>query len=155
MVSAQEDVRSVTRCIELGAEDYLPKPFDPLLLRARVDTCLEKKWLRDQELGYLRNVDNLTDAAAAVESGTFQDEQLQDVAARPDALGRLARMFQHMVGEVRQRETRLKQEVQQLRIEIDESRKSRLVAEITETDYFALLQQKAAHLRNRHGKTQE
>ncbi len=155
MVSAQEDVRSVTRCIELGAEDYLPKPFDPLLLRARVDSCLEKKWLRDQELGYLRNVDNLTAAAAAVESGTFQDEQLQDVAARPDALGQLARMFQHMVGEVRQRESRLKEEVQQLRIEIDESRKSRLVAEITETDYFALLQQKAAHLRNRHGKTQE
>jgi translation initiation factor 1 (eIF-1/SUI1) len=64
-------------------------------------------------------------------------------------------MFQQMVREVRLRETRLKQEVQQLRIEIDESRKSRQVAEITETDYFAQLKQKAKDLRNRSSRPRE
>ena len=49
MISALDEIRSVVRCIEMGAEDYLPKPFDPVLLRARVGACLEKKWLRDEE----------------------------------------------------------------------------------------------------------
>src|SRR5262249_58888038 len=49
MISALDEVGSVVRCIELGAEDYLPKPFDPVLLRARIGACLEKKRLRDRE----------------------------------------------------------------------------------------------------------
>jgi len=48
MISALEETRSAVRCIELGAEDYLTKPFDPVLLRARIGACLEKKRLRDQ-----------------------------------------------------------------------------------------------------------
>jgi len=49
MISAAHELETVVRCIELGAEDYLPKPFDPVLLRARVGACLEKKRLRDSE----------------------------------------------------------------------------------------------------------
>jgi adenylate cyclase len=48
VISALDDMRSVVRCIELGAEDYLPKPFDPTLLRARIAATLEKKRLRDE-----------------------------------------------------------------------------------------------------------
>ena len=47
MISALDEVDSVARCIELGADDYLAKPFDPTLLRTRVRDCLEKKRLRD------------------------------------------------------------------------------------------------------------
>src|SRR4026207_2066589 len=54
VLSALDEIGSVVRCIELGAENYLPKPFDPVLLRARIGACLEKKRLRDLELG-LRN----------------------------------------------------------------------------------------------------
>ena len=43
VLSALDEIGSVVRCIELGAEDYLPKPFDPVLLRARIGACLEKK----------------------------------------------------------------------------------------------------------------
>ena len=50
VLSALDEIGSVVRCIELGAEDYLPKPFDPVLLRARIGACLEKKRLRDQEV---------------------------------------------------------------------------------------------------------
>src|SRR5262245_35147423 len=49
MVSALSELDSVVRCIEAGADDYLAKPFDPILLRARVGSSLEKKHMRDRE----------------------------------------------------------------------------------------------------------
>lgn len=49
MISALTEMDSVVRCIKLGAADYLPKPFNPTLLKARVGACLERKRLRDQE----------------------------------------------------------------------------------------------------------
>jgi len=49
MISALSELDSVVRCIEAGADDYLAKPFDPTLLRARVGSSLEKKHLRDRE----------------------------------------------------------------------------------------------------------
>jgi CheY-like chemotaxis protein len=149
MISALDEVGSVVRCIEMGAEDYLSKPFDPVLLRARLGACLEKKRLRDQEVEYLQQVDRVTAAAAAVESATFNPESLDEVAQRPDALGQLARIFQRMAREVYAREQRLKEEVQQLRIEIDEVRKAREVAEITDSGYFKNLRTKAKEARNR------
>ena len=56
VISAIDDMKSVVKCIEMGAEDYLPKPFDPVLLRARIGASLEKKRLRDQEQEYLRQL---------------------------------------------------------------------------------------------------
>jgi adenylate cyclase len=48
MISALDELDSTVRCIEAGAEDYLPKPFNPVLLRARISACLEKKRLLDE-----------------------------------------------------------------------------------------------------------
>lgn len=56
MISALDDMESVVRCIELGAEDYLFKPFNPTLLKARIGACLEKKRLRDQEQAVLKRL---------------------------------------------------------------------------------------------------
>jgi signal transduction histidine kinase/DNA-binding response OmpR family regulator len=56
VVSAVSDLESVVRCIELGAEDYLFKPFNRVLLKARVDASLEKKRLRDEEQSYLEEL---------------------------------------------------------------------------------------------------
>ncbi len=53
MISALNEIDSVVRCIEAGAEDYLSKPFDPVLLRARINACLEKKQWHDREQLYL------------------------------------------------------------------------------------------------------
>jgi two-component system cell cycle response regulator len=147
MISALEDVESVVRCIEMGAEDYLPKPFDPVLLRARIKAGLARKRLDDLEQEYLEQVGHVVAAAAAVETGTFESTQLDGVARREDALGQLARVFQRMATEVRARERRLKQEVRNLRIEIDDVRAARQVAEITETEYFRDLQRKVSELR--------
>ena len=49
VTSSLEGVAHVVRCIELGADDYLPKPVNPVLLKARIDSSLEKKRLRDQQ----------------------------------------------------------------------------------------------------------
>lgn len=54
MISAVEELNSVVRCIEMGAEDYLTKPFNPVLLKARVDASLEKKRLRDEQRALFR-----------------------------------------------------------------------------------------------------
>ncbi len=53
MVSALDDLETVLRCIKLGAEDYVQKPFNAELLRARVEAALERKRLRDQEAKFL------------------------------------------------------------------------------------------------------
>jgi len=62
MISALDEMDSVVRCIEIGAEDYLPKPFDPVLLKARTDACLEKKRLRDIEVEHQRLLAELNSA---------------------------------------------------------------------------------------------
>lgn len=49
MTSSLDEINSVVKCIELGAEDYLNKPINPILLRARVNASLEKKRLRDEQ----------------------------------------------------------------------------------------------------------
>ena len=57
IVSALDELDSVVRCIEAGAEDYLTKPFNPILLRARIGACLEKKWLRDREKLFIHDLE--------------------------------------------------------------------------------------------------
>ena len=54
MISALDETDSVVQCIALGAEDYLPKSFDPILLKARISACLSKKHYRDQEQKYMK-----------------------------------------------------------------------------------------------------
>lgn len=77
MISAVGEVESVVRCIELGAEDYLPKPFDATLLRARVGASLEKKRLRDEVRDW----------------GKQLEARVQEQVAQLDRLGRLKGFF--------------------------------------------------------------
>ena len=56
MISALDQLDTVVKSIELGAEDYLPKPFNPVVLRARIGACLEKKRLRDRERAYIKKL---------------------------------------------------------------------------------------------------
>jgi len=58
MISALNELQSVVRCIEAGADDYLTKPFNPTLLKARIDSSLEKKRCRDREAALFEQVQN-------------------------------------------------------------------------------------------------
>jgi adenylate cyclase len=84
MISALDQMDSVVRCIELGAEDYLAKPFDPVLLRARIGACLEKKRLHDQEARHRHELAEL--------NRTLEQRVTQQVA-QLERLGRLKRFF--------------------------------------------------------------
>jgi class 3 adenylate cyclase/CheY-like chemotaxis protein len=57
VLSASDETERVAHCIQMGAEDYLPKPFEPVLLQARLGACLEKKQLRDREQMHLRQIE--------------------------------------------------------------------------------------------------
>jgi DNA repair ATPase RecN len=97
---------------------------------------------------YLQQVEKITAAAAAVEQGTFEINSLDEVSQRTDELGQLARVFQNMVTQVKVREEKLKKQVEDLRIEIDQGKQARQVAEIVETDSFKTLKQKLKRMKN-------
>ncbi len=118
MISALDDLPSVVRCIEHGAEDFLSKPFDPVLLRARIGASLEKKRWHDREADYLRQVSRVIDAASAVERGGYIVGMLDGVTSRDDELGRLARVFDSMAAGVRAREERLREQLRELQADV-------------------------------------
>ena len=110
------ETQSVSQAIELGAEDFLPKDFDPVILNARLTACLRKKQFRDRELEYFRRINVLTDAAELVESGRFDKDclNLVEEARISDPIGRLALVFQGMASEIHAREVKLLRRIQTL-----------------------------------------
>jgi YesN/AraC family two-component response regulator len=143
IITAYGDMANIRTAMHRGAYDFLTKPID----FTDLEVTIERTLAHVQQ--YLRQVARLTEAAEAVENGTFDPDSLADVARREGELGRLARVFQAMVQEIREREQRLQQQVRELRIEIDQSRKAEQVADITESDYFQRLQQAARTFRDR------
>ena len=91
VLSALDEIGSVVRCIELGAEDYLPKPFDPVLLRARIGACLEKKRLRDQEIRLRSELE---------EWSKTLEVRVEEQVAQLERLGRLKRFFSPQLAEL-------------------------------------------------------
>ncbi len=91
MISSLDEEESVARCIELGADDFLPKPFSPVVLRARVSACLDRKRLRDQERVH---------AAELEEWNRTLESRVQEGVANVERLGRLKRFFSPQLAEL-------------------------------------------------------
>jgi len=91
MISALDEIASVVRCIELGAEDYLSKPFDPVLLRARIGACLEKKRLHDQDVRHRQEL---------AELNRTLEQRVEQQVAQLERLGRLKRFFSPQLAEL-------------------------------------------------------
>src|SRR5262249_45321654 len=91
MISALDEMETVIRCIELGAEDYLAKPFDSVLLRARVGACLEKKRLRDEQARHMREL---------AEWNQLLEQRVRDQVAQMERLSRLKRFFASQVADL-------------------------------------------------------
>jgi serine phosphatase RsbU (regulator of sigma subunit) len=86
VISASDEMDRVIRCIEMGAEDFLPKPFNPILLHARIGASLEKKRLRDREQLYLRGLERELEIGRRIQASFLPDELPQppgwEIAAR-------------------------------------------------------------------------
>jgi hypothetical protein len=103
---------------------------------------------KNQEiLSYLREVEKVTAAAAEVEAGTFAVSSLDAVAQRVDQLGQLARVFQQMVRQVEAREQKLKQQVLELTIEIDQTKQAQAVAQVVESESFQTLKDRIQRMK--------
>jgi serine phosphatase RsbU (regulator of sigma subunit)/DNA-binding response OmpR family regulator len=100
VLSASSETDSVARCIELGAEDYLPKPFDAVLLQARINACLEKKRLRDREVSHLSQIEQekqrLTAALSSLELAHREAALLDSVTQRINAGLGLRQVLDHI-----------------------------------------------------------
>ncbi|WP_019503679.1 cache domain-containing protein [Pleurocapsa sp. PCC 7319] len=97
----------------------------------------------------IKSIRALIKAGKALQRGEFKPESLVKIARSQDDLGRLAGVFLKMAEEINNREQYLKSQVQNLRVEIDETKKERQISEITGTEYFKDLQKKALRLKNR------
>ena len=88
VTSSLDGVAHVVRCIELGADDYLHKPVNPVLLRARIDSSLEKKRLRDQTQALVRRFATSEVAADLMQSGfALGGRRVQATVMFSDILG--------------------------------------------------------------------
>lgn len=79
MVSAIDETDSVVRCLELGADDYLTKPFNPVVLQARIESSLTKKRLADQKQATLKALSRELEIGRQIQKG-FLPEQLPQPA---------------------------------------------------------------------------
>ena len=122
VISAVNDLTSIVRGIRCGADDWLPKPFEPVLLEARIRSGLDRKLRRDREIDYLHQVEKLTSAADSVRNSAYDEAVVAGVADRDDALGNLARVFRDMAREVVAREQRLRRQLRQLALDVEEQR---------------------------------
>jgi adenylate cyclase len=91
MISAIDEIESVIRCVELGAEDYLSKPFNPTLLRARVGASLERKKLQDQVRAQ---------AADLAAWNQTLEQRVADQLAEIERVGRLKRFLSPQIAEL-------------------------------------------------------
>ena len=144
IITAYGDTRNIRKAMQCGAYDFLTKPLNWQDLEITIGRALQH--VRQ----YLRHVARLTDAAAAIENGSFDPVSLKDVVRSGGELGRLARVLRAMAHEVQVREQSLQRQVQTLWcIEIDQARKARQVAAVTESEYFCRLQREAQTSRAR------
>jgi DNA-binding response OmpR family regulator len=121
VVSSKDDMESVTHCIKLGAEDHISKPFKSEILQARVTASLERKRLHDVETEALRRVGQLIQAAESVERDAYAPDSLSQLKSTQGGLGQLARVFDRMVTSLKSREERLRQRLQRLKSEVNDT----------------------------------
>lgn len=98
MITAVDELDSVIRCIELGAVDHLPKPFNPVLLQARIGACLDNKRLRDQEIQHLATIEY--QAAELAAWNQTLEQRVQTQVGELERLSRLRRFLSPQLAEV-------------------------------------------------------
>ena len=118
IISSLDDIGTVVRCIDHGADDHLPKPIEPSLLRIRVSACLERKKLREQELSLSHGMSKLEATAMKIEAGAYTTGDLDELALEDSPCGHLARVLDKLARTVSEREAESHQTLQRLRYDL-------------------------------------
>jgi C4-dicarboxylate-specific signal transduction histidine kinase len=127
----------------LPLEHLIWQQINNILLVAGISTILALLLAKNIS----RPIRELIKAAKGLETGNFHPEQLAEISCAEDDMGQLVRVFLHMAWQIKAREQKLKQQVTQLRVEIDETKRANHVAEITENEHFLQLQRRIQKLR--------
>ncbi len=102
MISAADTLENTIACIRLGAEDFLPKPFNADLLRVRIGSCIEKKWFIKNEKSYLERIEfekqRYEGLMRAVFPSVIVNELTETGTVRPMTYSDVAIMFADVVG---------------------------------------------------------
>ncbi len=102
IISASEELEGIVKAIQLGAEDYIPKPFNPVLLKARIDASLARKRLRDHEAAHTRRIEEERRRADRFLRAILPDEAVRELKAtnnvRPRRFTDVAILFCDVVG---------------------------------------------------------
>jgi adenylate cyclase len=102
MISALTDIDNVAHCLQIGADDYLPRPYNATILRARVDALLERKRLRDREVEHLRQIEREKERVNELLHVILPTEAVRELQAsgevRPRRHENVAVLFADVVG---------------------------------------------------------
>lgn len=150
MISALDDISMVVPCIEAGADDYLPKPFNRVLLRARMSSSLDKKYRHDQEL---KTYQNLLKTKSSLEEILSRVKSTVRSFASSEAGGSESQTFivaiQEIVGTLEAQSAEINQRIQQIEIRINRKSVSSQVESITNDPSFLSLSERAKQMRDR------
>lgn len=150
MVSALDELSSVVRCIAIGAHDYLPKPFNATLLRARVGACLREKTRHDQEVKLYRDLLQSQQCLERELERARSSIACLDPSLRDDPrVTPLFDAFASMTGAVQRRESDLRMTMQGLEIKINRHVLKAQVGTIVSDPSFSTLSERAQAMRQR------
>jgi class 3 adenylate cyclase len=102
MISALNDIDNVAHCLQMGADDYLPRPYNATILNARVDALLEQKRLRDREVEHLRQIEREKERVDELLHVILPAEAVRELRehgeVRPRRFENVAVLFSDVVG---------------------------------------------------------
>ena len=150
MISGLEDIDLVVECIEIGADDYLPKPCNLTLLRARVYSSLEKKFRYDEDLAlYL----DLKQTQASIREQLVSAQKLASELSSDDdnevTIERLRQHFASMSTLLLEKDSALHETIQKLEVKISRQSVATQVKAITSDPAFKTLSERARLMRQR------
>lgn len=148
MISALDDLSMVVPCIEAGAEDYLSKPFNRVLLGARISSSLEKKQRHDEEFSLYKKLQaskdslqaNLSKVRSTVHNFSGSSKDTSEVSTLLGAL-------ESVIGNLEEQSDQLKQRIQQIEIRINRKSVTSQVKSITTDPTFVSLADRAKAMR--------
>ena len=150
MISGLEDIDLVVECIEIGADDYLPKPCNLTLLRARVCSSLEKKFRYDEDLALYRD---LKQTQASIREQLISAQKLaSELSSDEDnevTIERLRHHFTSMSALLLEKDSALHETIQKLEVKISRQSVATQVKAITSDPAFKTLSERARLMRQR------